>query len=100
MTLTEFLLARIEEDEADAKDGLYVQGDLGEMRRRNRILGDVLVKREIIAIHTPDHECTTPEDGYAGVFMPDGGGALRACPTLLYIALPYASHPDYDPTWT
>jgi len=104
MTLTEFLLARIAEDEAAVADA----ADLGRMAdmsirfdpyddgyafgptiSKRRVLVELEAKRRILDEHTGAHECVRyidPEDN-------------RDCLTLRALALPYADHPDYDTTW-
>ena len=66
-TLTEFLLARIAEDEA-------------------RVLAECEARRRIVEI------AKSSESGEVGWYL-TFDLALKA------ITLPYADHPDYDPTW-
>lgn len=69
------------------------------------VLAGCEAKRGIVELHTRDHECTAPGDGYAGVFAGDGSLARefdtddKSCPTLRLLALPYADHPDFRPEW-
>lgn len=98
MTLTEFLLARIGEDEAasEAHEGV----GSGSSWTRSRVLDECAVKRRIITLAyeatgydmTVDLERDTDERGESGVAFV-GDRILRA------LATPYAEHPDYDPVW-
>lgn len=73
MTLSDFLLARIAEDEMAASTTLSATWNKWIER-------DCEAKRQIVKHHAP----------YAG-----GGGR----PTLFYLAAIYADHPDYDEAW-
>lgn len=105
MTLTEFLVARIAEDEAVAADeqaelqaesfgsgglqsGLVrvlVNGIPGTLIDHSRVLAECQAKRRII------------EGVYETVMMGISGlGPI----TLRMLALPYADHPDYDSSWS
>lgn len=108
MTLTEFLLARIAEDDADARDHgrhwsecpLPRGGDCtctdGLRARNRRVLAECEAKRRIVELHKPDRQdsriCGLCERDYS-----------FPCPTLRALALPYADHPlfqpDYQPEW-
>ncbi|QJW37192.1 DUF6221 family protein [Cellulosimicrobium protaetiae] len=98
MTLTEFLLARIDEDEAAsaASDDAVPGGPWSRSRR----LDECAVKRRIITLAyeatgydmTVDLERETDERSESGVAFV-GDRILRA------LATPYAEHPDYDPRW-
>lgn len=103
-TLTEFLLARIAEDE------VKIHGDWSEGRgmhiiteeMHGRMLAECEAKRRIVAEHGPLRfygpdrplRCTTcavwEEDDYDGPPSVD-----YPCLTLRALALPYADHPDY-----
>jgi hypothetical protein len=86
MTLTEFLLQRIAEDEArcgpaDA-DGLrFCDADEGDHYRAARVLAECEAKRRIIA------------------WYGDGGDVGDGGEFLSILALPYADHPDYRAEW-
>jgi hypothetical protein len=148
MTLTEFLLARIAEDEAAARAAMTVHqrrikhlGDgkwgaeyyeplpADEVRRDvvcsipegpsspssswsdkpgtahferfnpARVLAACAAYRSIVELHWPDHECTAPGDGYAGVFAGDPALGLTPCPTLRTLASIWADAPDYREEW-
>ena len=83
MTLTEFLLARITEDEVEAPfihDGdKWSDGCACDFP--TRWLAECAAKRRIVEWHQPDDVCDD------------------ACHTLRLLALPYADHPDYDESW-
>ena len=125
MTLTDFLLARIAEDEAAARpardespayphfgdtpaeetlemalnEGCAAEGETHFSRwLPDRVLAECEAKRRIVELHDGVHECEGPNrvadpdvdgsDGYGG-----------PCYTLMFLALPYASHPDYRESW-
>lgn len=108
MTLTEFLLARIAEDEAVRVAVIghraYADGLDIEVQRFNawfcparlRVEGEA--KRRIIELHTrtePDeHECAGDFTGYS-LTDPE----LSPCLTMLLLASVYAWHDDYMPEW-
>lgn len=111
VTLTEFLLARIADDEAVARkyrpheylttrDGSELSGaDQGGNDAiaitSGRVLAECDAKRQIVALHDADADgrfCLSCGDGdYYGVGYP--------CPTARALALPYADHPDYRDEW-
>ena len=101
LTLTDFLLARIAEDEhAAASPSLGDVTDLGEgMGGRfglwsppkaapghwgnSRVLRECEAKRAVVELH-PCDDCGMGDD---------------PCRTLKILALPYADHPDYREAW-
>lgn len=112
MTLTEFLLARIAEDEAVARayeDGdnwpnPYIgDGDSSDLAwvdrfTAGRVRAECEAKRRIVELHEGAHECSTYDtegeiDNCTWVLATD------MCSTLRLLALPYADHPDYDEAW-
>lgn len=120
MTITEFLTARLDEDEAaacaaneasaayghpdDAFDEAVNlaanEGGLPEavnhMRRWGPefVLADTAAKRAIVALHThPSFACYWSHDSME---QHDPG---EVCDTLCALALPYAEHPDFDESW-
>ena len=116
MTLTEFLLARIAEDEAVANgmdvrvdgskttldsrttvasDGLTYAGMWACRFPAARVLAECEAKRGIVDLHSGGHECP----GVGQFWCDDRDEWTQACPTLRIAALPYADHPDYDETW-
>lgn len=102
MSLVEFLRARLDEDEAAAKAWLPF-GNPDDAARAHiarhdpaRVLAEVEAKRRIIDLHGAEpHECVA-WDGDLG--LPCTCYEVD-CPTLLLLALLYASHPDYDEAW-
>jgi hypothetical protein len=89
MTLTDFLLARIAEDEEWLRE-------YGEMRNGwvpgprpvddcRRLLAECEAKRQILR----DFE----------LFAPPHGWFRHAMRTLGHLALPYADHPEYREEW-
>jgi hypothetical protein len=104
VTIAEFLLARINEDEAvvekwprDARAGIAPNGRLWQdqyghpvWQARARVLAECEAKRRIVeefAALTP-----IPYDIAEGIY-----GAMRHCVQVL--ALPYADHPDFREEW-
>jgi hypothetical protein len=97
MELTEFLLARIAEDEAEAPEYHLVTcraiGSPCFCAHPARVLAECEATRRIVDVHPPDHlepdicaTCASHAEGYP-------------CRTLLFLALPYADHPDFDEEW-
>ncbi len=84
MDITEFLLARIAEDEADVKAGVYT-GDV-----HTRLAAECEAKRQIVELCGSAAERTRGEASVAG-YLADN--------VLARLALPYADHPDYDESW-
>ena len=94
MTLTDFLLARIAEDEAAARavDGRYEDaqwhskpGDHLDRWGPERVLAECVSKRWIVN-RGPD-SCSGPD------------GHIQHAMALEALALPYVDHPDFDPEW-
>jgi len=116
--LTEFLLARIAEDEAVAREqaattqtGIALEWerdvDYGERYLTidpARILAECEAKRRIVDLHATaavwQLECPTCA---VGAFEDHGTAEVdrepHPCGTLRALALPYADHPDYRPEW-
>lgn len=105
MTIAEFLLARIAEDEtagqntagdrmpAGAWDGFYTWVGRGGARGigviSQRVLAECEAKRRIIAEHDGAHHCVRHID-------PDDN---VDCDTIRSLAAVYADHPDYREEW-
>lgn len=89
MTLTDFLLARIAEDETDYP-AMFAD--------RKRVLAECKAKRGAIEAAWRDHVqiegewgmCQTREQMDAKDDVPD---------VIAHLALPYADHPDYREEW-
>lgn len=116
MSITEFLLARIAEDEAVAQETMRravadPYTDAAEVTLYSneaassgspivaatpaRILAECEAKRRLVDEHGDyDGFCATCHDYY------EHDGIEHPCPTLLALAQPYADHPDYDPAWS
>lgn len=119
MTLIEFLLARIDEDERIARSfdadpvriyenrrGLPIRLDRSELRlrwyellqgrqyreARARVVAECESKRRIVAVCEDD--LRGPGEG--ALAEGDGGVTWRV---LTALALPYADHPDYREEW-
>lgn len=88
LTLTEFLTARLDEDEAAARCGW---DEHGPWPTEARVLAEVEAKRRLVELHAPNgRECW-----WCGG---DQGGTYP-CENLRILALPYASHADYRAEW-
>lgn len=111
MTITEFLEARIVEDEAEANEQAgaeyYVDGAWPEGMPA-RVLAECAAKRAIITEHAPvDYSGLGMESPNAcrlcGVDagMSDWEWAIDSfpCHTLKALAAIYADHPDYQREW-
>lgn len=124
MTPTEFLLARIDDDENTARcaghgNGLvfhdwnaeWVQVELPDNARPtydvrhirtfspDRVRSECEAKRRIIDEHTC--HCPDPNCRDCGACSGDhhADPTPAPCATLRFLALPYADHPDYDEGW-
>jgi hypothetical protein len=97
MTLTDFLLARIAEDEACA-DGLEWD-DGNPVHQTARVLAECEAKRQIVehadTVSSMDRQIES-EWGTRSSVPWDEDEGIRL---LRLLALPYADHPDYDPKW-
>jgi hypothetical protein len=125
MTLTEFLLARIAEDEVAAQvandhdrwavgdddngDTFVVETDVTGLNWRVALVASASVA-EHMALHDPLRvlaECEAKRQiiVWHQQYNPTGCGGEEnhgredQCPTLQALALPYASHPDYREEW-
>lgn len=116
MTLVEFLLARIVEDEERARRAASVEGadfmlaalplDVFDGLRPgfpNRVLAECAAKRRIVALH--EHDLSGTYGSIPGCWCCDDDrdyGLIPAgwCETLRALAVVYADHPDYRPEWS
>ena len=97
MTLVEFLLARIAEDERrahwyDLDEGPYEPGEtVRAIYRPARVLAECDAKRRIIDRHVdPDSRaCNCSEMGWP----------TDLCDVIRPLAAVYADHPDYQEEW-
>lgn len=106
MTLTEFLLARIAEDEAAAKragshngGATFANDNYGCLLvQPGRVLAECEAKRRIAELHQQEWGSEEGDD-----FMGSGrcitDGEFHPCPTLREMGRPYADHPDYREEW-
>lgn len=110
--LVEFLLARVAEIEAEAREAIDSGPEWVEEAMRfgadpARVLAECEAMRRIVALHKcvetvnngrPDRTCDRCAFDWA--YYPfEGTAEAYPCATLRLLALPYASHPDYDPAW-
>ena len=120
MTITEFLLARIAEDEALAKtDGDWAaahsigcghdQAEMGsgfcQCSWPARMQAECMAKRRIVELHKP----VEPEPCHCGeehgpkmtpaCITCGTAQDLGLCDTIRALLAIYADHPDYDPEW-
>jgi len=125
MTITEFLLARIAEDEARARsygatvavgehadwcrtpelvDGrcFYCGAPSRPASPSERVLAECEAKRRIVEAHAGWHVCPNLDaKGYTDYDDGSDGDewGMTACPTVRLMALAYADHLDYLPEW-
>lgn len=94
MSITEFLLARIDEDEA-AADAAVRYGDQWAWGSPERVLAECEAKRRIVGMASEWVELgasmgATPRENERAIV------AEQACRHLAGV---YADYPDYDPAW-
>lgn len=96
MTITEFLLARIEEDEHAARQGDHrdVGNDIGWWSMSegdvlhigtDRVLAECEAKRRMVDRHSACDDVSY--------------GDASSCPDMRDLASVYVDHPDYDAAW-
>jgi hypothetical protein len=95
LTLTDFLLARIAEDEARFR---RVEFELSYINLFDRLLAECEAKRRIVELRYSWNLQAerNPEPPFSSIFQTQVNTAdaiLRA------LALPYADHPDYRDEW-
>ena len=118
MTLTEFLLARIAEDEALSRpyqckrawvayggpvdDGPTTVPAITRRLDPARVLAECEAKRRIVGEHGGGFVCEScagePRIAYKAV-VPLPTAKRAPCPTLRALGVVYADHPDYQPEW-
>lgn len=122
MTITDFLIARIAEDETVATDWRHLRSR-GEDKVRvlgggtgyeawcdpTRVLAECKAKRTIIDLHTPLSEGWSKTWGCERCQWDDGriigegergeGRDHYPCETICVLAAVYSEHPDYQPEW-
>lgn len=110
MTIEEFLLARIAEDEEAARWGPWDAYDISV-----RVLAECVAKRRIVEHETawarakagapPYNGPLTRDDDEPGrhpqlvAYLEQWGEQVTDTPILRLLALPYADHPDYREAW-
>lgn len=117
MTITEFLLARIAEDEAAAKHAgsftpwsdTFQRDDYGHLTiQPDRVLAECEAKRRIVAlwdeVHDPVDQALDPNPHDPGIEPEDlyethDGIDVTLVDTFRAMATVYADHPDYDEAW-
>lgn len=97
MMITEFLLARIDEDEEDLEMARI--GDSPEwweptMWNRKRAEAECEVRRRILELHDDLLKKKLAEDDASA-----WGADLMHMDVLKLLALVYADHPDYEEAW-
>lgn len=99
MTLTEFLLARIADQEAAARVDRAVDADPLVTRYATQALAECEAKRRIVEDLTAHLEAdhAAMESPVASASWHAKATALKSVAYLL--ALSYADHPDYDEAW-
>jgi hypothetical protein len=99
MTITEFLLARIAEDEREANVSL-ADYEHTTTRRWKRMLAECAAKRAIIEQHREGRFFARHQ---GCVVCRTGDGPLLPvnypCPTVRALAAVYADHPGYQQDW-
>lgn len=101
LTLTDFLLARIAEDEAGAMrrerrtvvDGSGLLADAWSVVGDRRVLAECEAKRRIVGMYVG------PTEDDEGNPYAVGGYGEAWLDAIRFLALPYADHPDYNPDW-
>jgi hypothetical protein len=68
-----------------------------------RVLAECEAKRQIVAEHAPSEDypkdCRTCAQWWGDWDHSPPPGVPSPCPTLRFLVLPYADHPDYDQAW-
>jgi len=101
LTLTEFLLARVEEDAAEARADLATAGEAGTPGwSPARVLAECDAKRRIVelAYEATGLDMTVDLDRHVTA-RADSGVEFVGERILRALALPYVEHPDFVPAW-
>lgn len=119
VNLTEFLLARIAEDEAMARAAIGKRVDISavwsdmEVSRHierwssARVLAECEARRRIVELHKQVRDSDDPANPETGCLVCDWDSDCQVvmpsqapgCPTLQLLAAVYSSHPDYRSEW-
>ena len=107
--LTAFLTARLDEDEASARDVRYIWPTSFEITLNPaRVLREVEAGRAILTLHNRTHECPIGSAEQSAVKGPwlyiasehvEVAGTEWPCTTLRHLAAVYSGHPDYRQEW-
>lgn len=109
MTLTEFLEARITEDERECRHMLeLVPTPAASLENgwdhayAERVLAECAAKRAIVNEHAEEMTHWWPEMVEVQVCgrCGDGASVEWPCPTIAALTAVYADHPEYDPEWS
>lgn len=103
-TLTDFLLARIAEDEYEAHQALGLVGIETEWHRVEVLRERGLTRADAQHVHRWSSrrvlaECEAKRRIVAAITEHNRLGYDYPGPILEALALPYADHPDYDERW-
>lgn len=95
LSLTDFLLARIAEDEELAREAVdpHLSGGGYGLVLGTRVLAECAAKRRIVELHGGEHVCWQPDYPVDGDFGETN--CWGDCATMRYLAAVYADHPDY-----
>ena len=99
-TLTDFLLARIAEDEAVARDE-QIENVPADCWGPARVLAECEAKRRIAEAFA-DAECavdTYDGDNPTPAYWQEWGNRHALALAVEHLATIYADHPDYDESW-
>lgn len=99
--LSEFLLARIAEDEHAARKVSVPAGPAhgDALCSPARALYECTAKRMIVALHSISPPTPTPDPFDTPPALCAHDGTRYPCLTLRALALPYANHPSYREDW-
>ena len=100
MSITEFLTARIAEDEAWATRA----DQLGEHEDTDRLRRECAAKQKIVELHEPWRHAPRGLycpicDAYEATEGNWSSGDLYPCETIRTLASIWSDHPDFDPAW-
>jgi hypothetical protein len=99
-TLTEFLLARIAEDEAETEAAIQMRYPGLTIRRNpSRVLAECEAKRRIVEISSQQIAAADKRHPEQIERSFNAGAAFVAHNALLALAAVYSDHPDYDEAW-
>lgn len=100
LTLTEFLLARIAEDEAAWSGGIGLATRPDFARLSQHMLAECEAKRRIVEMAEAEITAADAKAQDLPTRMFEGGSAFFAHNTLLRLATVYSDHPDHREDWS